>query len=159
GVRGSSAGAGVTGEGTGGAGSVGGVALSQAGTALYARSQQTRAVTVQADQGDGVYTVARRSSMVGFSRESTGVTGVALGPSPLNFRRAGVRAVTDGHTGLVAQAEAGTAVDAEAPTGTALKATTSTGVGLAVEAGTDSQGRRGLPVMVTGPSLPNGRFG
>ena len=159
GLLGRSAGTGVTGEGTGGAGSVGVVASSQAGTALYARSQQARAVTVEADQGDGVYTVARLSAVVGFSRDSTGVTGVALGSNPLNFRRAGVRALTDGHTGLLAQADGGTAVDAEAPAGTAVRAATTGGVGLVVEAGTDAQGRRGLPVMVTGPFLPNGRYG
>ncbi len=159
GVVGSSAGAGVTGQGTGGGGSVGVMALAEAGTALYARSRQTRAVTVEADQGDGIYTVARLSAVVGFSRDSTGVTGIALGSNPLNFRRAGVRALTDGHTGLLAQADGGTAVDAEAPAGTAVRAVTTTGVGLEVEAGMDAQGRRGLPVLVTGPFLPNGRFG
>ena len=83
--------------------------------------------------------------MVGFSRDSTGVTGVALGSNPLNFRRAGVRALTDGHTGLLAQADAGTAVDAEAAGGTAVRAATTTGVGLLVEAGSDAQGAAACP--------------
>ncbi|MCC6831336.1 MAG: hypothetical protein IT200_08315 [Thermoleophilia bacterium] len=158
GVLGSSAGTGVTGEGTGGVGSVGVVALAGAGTALFARSQQGRAVTVEADTGDGVYTVARRVALVGASRESVGVLGSAFGPNPLNVRRAGVWAATDRHSGLWAQAQTGTAVEAEAPEGTAVRATTTVGVGLRVQAGTDAQGRRGLPVEVTGPPLPNGRF-
>ena len=159
GVRGSSAGTGVTGQGTGGAGSVGVMALAQAGTALFARSQQGRAVTVEADAGDGVYAIARRVGVVGASREAIGVIGSAVGANPLNIRRAGVWASTDRHSGLLAQAETGTAVQAEAPGGTAVRATTTTGVGLLVQAGSDAQGRRGLPVMVMGPFLPNGRFG
>jgi hypothetical protein len=159
GVLGSSAGAGVTGEGTGGVASVGVVALAQAGTALYARSQQGRAVTVEADSGDGIYTVARRAALVGYSRESVGVVGQAFGTNPLGFRRAGVWASTDRHSGLLAQAADGTAVEAEAPAGTAVRATTATGVGLLVQAGSDAQGRRGVPVVVEGPSLPNGRYG
>jgi hypothetical protein len=159
GVLGSSAGAGVTGLGTGGVASVGVVAFSQAGTALYARSQQTRAVTVEADAGDGIYTVARRAAVVGFSREAVGVIGQAFGTNPLNIRRAGVWATTDRHSGLWAQADTGTAVEAEAPAGTAVRATNTKGVGLTVRAGSDAQGRRGLPVEVEGPSLPNGRFG
>ena len=158
GVLGSSDGTGVTGRGTGGTASVGVTALAQAGTALYARSQQGRAVTVEADQGDGIYTVARRAAVVGFSREVTGVIGIATGPNPLGFRRAGVWAVTDRHSGLLAQADTGTAVDAEAPAGTAVRATTTSGVGLHVQAGTNAQGVRGLPVEVEGPFLPNGRF-
>jgi hypothetical protein len=159
GVLGSSDGTGVTGRGTGGAGSVGVVALADAGTALYARSQQSRAVTVEADAGDGIYTVARKAAVVGYSRESTGVVGQAFGPNPLGFRRAGVWAATDRHSGLLAQAGSGTAVEAESPAGTAVRAATTTGVGLLVQAGSDAQGRLGLPVTVEGPSLPNGRFG
>jgi hypothetical protein len=40
-----------------------------------------------------------------------------------------------------------------------VRATTTTGVGLLVQAGSDAQGRRGVPVVVEGPSLPNGRYG
>jgi hypothetical protein len=86
------------------------------------------------------------------------VLGTAFGTNPLGIRRAGVWATTDLHSGLWAQADTGTAVEAEAPAGIAVRATTTSGVGLRVQAGTDAQGARGLPVEVEGPSLPNGRF-